>query len=93
MWEIFDLNVITMETSIIKIGNSKGIIIPSNILDKAHLSLKSIVRLSLEGDDIVIRTNPRKGWAEAAKQAHKSGDDKLLVSDVFEDEKFEDWTW
>ncbi len=30
--------------------------------------------------------NPRVGWAEAAKQAHENGDDKLLISDVFEGE-------
>ena len=36
---------------------------------------------------------PRQGWAEAAKRAHENGDDELLIPDVFEDEKFEDWTW
>ncbi|KAA5111256.1 AbrB/MazE/SpoVT family DNA-binding domain-containing protein, partial [Bacteroides fragilis] len=25
--------------------------------------------------------------------AHENGDDELLIPDVFEDEKFEDWTW
>ena len=35
----------------------------------------------------------RQGWAEAAKRAHENGDDELLIPDVFEDEKFEDWTW
>ncbi|KAB5160892.1 AbrB/MazE/SpoVT family DNA-binding domain-containing protein, partial [Bacteroides thetaiotaomicron] len=29
----------------------------------------------------------------AAKRAHENGDDELLIPDVFEDEKFEDWTW
>lgn len=28
-----------------------------------------------------------------AKRAHENGDDELLIPDVFEDEKFEDWTW
>ncbi|EDG5295803.1 AbrB/MazE/SpoVT family DNA-binding domain-containing protein, partial [Salmonella enterica subsp. enterica serovar Bovismorbificans] len=27
------------------------------------------------------------------KRAHENGDDELLIPDVFEDEKFEDWTW
>ena len=26
-------------------------------------------------------------------EAHENGDDELLIPDVFEDEKFEDWTW
>lgn len=44
-------------------------------------------------DNIVIKAQPRQGWAEAAKRAHENGDDELLIPDVFEDEKFEDWTW
>lgn len=40
-----------------------------------------------------IKSQPRQGWEEAAKRAHKNGDDQLLIPDVFEDEKFEDWTW
>ena len=34
---------------------------------------------------------PRTGWAEAAKQAHLNGEDKLLIDDVFIDEKMEEW--
>lgn len=36
---------------------------------------------------------PRNGWAAAAMQAHADGEDKLLATDVFEDEKMEDWKW
>ncbi len=35
----------------------------------------------------------RAGWAAAAKQAHADGEDKLMASDVFEDETMEDWKW
>ena len=35
----------------------------------------------------------RKGWAAAAKKAHAAGEDKLMIADVFEDEKMEDWQW
>jgi antitoxin MazE len=82
-----------MKTTIIQIGNSKGIILPSAMLRRLRLSLKSAVNMSLSGEHIVIAAEPRQGWAEAAKNAHKTGGDKLLVPDVFEDEKFEDWTW
>ena len=34
---------------------------------------------------------PRDGWATAAMQAHADGEDTLMVADVFEDEKMEDW--
>ncbi|KAB4368127.1 hypothetical protein GAO41_30245 [Bacteroides thetaiotaomicron] len=82
-----------MVTNIIQIGNSKGIILPSEVLKQLRLSLKSAVSISLDGNNIVIKAQPRQGWAEAAKRAHENGDDELLIPDVFEDEKFEDWTW
>ena len=36
---------------------------------------------------------PRNGWAAAAMQAHADGEDKLMATDVFEDETMEDWKW
>ena len=55
-----------MVTNIIQIGNSKGIILPSEILKQLRLSLKSTVSVSLDGNNIVIKAQPRQGWAEAA---------------------------
>lgn len=40
-----------------------------------------------------IEKNPRKGWADAAKQAHADGQDKLMMDEVFADEKMEGWEW
>ena len=57
-----------MVTNIIQIGNSKGIILPSEILKQLRLSLKSAVSISLDGNNIVIKAQPRQGWAEAAKE-------------------------
>lgn len=82
-----------MTTNIIKIGNSKGIILPSDILKQLSLSLKSAVNITLEGKNIVIKAEPRQGWAEAAMQAHMDNEDTMLIPDIFEDEKMEDWTW
>lgn len=53
-----------------------------------RLSLKSAVSISLDGNNIVIKAQPRQGWAEAAKRVYENGDDELLIPDVFED-----WTW
>ncbi len=36
---------------------------------------------------------PSQGWEEDAMRLHAEGNDKLFTPDVFEDEKFEDWTW
>lgn len=82
-----------MRTNIIKIGNSKGVILPTEVLQELQLSLKSKVNISIEGDSIVIKAEPRQGWAEAAKQAHSKGDDEILLPDVFVDEDLSDWVW
>lgn len=82
-----------MVTNIIQIGNSKGVILPSEILRRLSLSLKSAVNISLEGNNIVIKAQPRQGWEEDAKRLHAEGGDELLMPDVYADEKFEKWTW
>lgn len=82
-----------MRTNIIRIGNSKGIIIPSDILHKLRLSIKSAVNISIENEKIVIRPEPRKGWAEAAKQMHATGEDTLLIPDILKNEDFSDIPW
>lgn len=51
-----------MVTNIIQIGNSKGIILPSEVLKQLRLSLKSAVSISLDGNNIVIKAQPRQGW-------------------------------
>ncbi len=89
-------NVITMETEIIKIGNSKGIRIPKAILEQCGLS--GVVEMSINGDKIIISKparKPREGWAEAIEaDIKKHGAPEMLWSDgiVNEFDKTE-WTW
>lgn len=82
-----------MQTNIIQIGNSKGIILPTDVLCKLRLTLKSAVTITIDGDAIIIKSQPRQGWAEAARQAHNNGDDQLIAPDVFPDENMEEWQW
>ena len=83
-----------MKTSIIKIGNSRGVILPANVLRKSRLSLKSSVIVGCEDDgSIVIKPTPRQGWEESAKKMASSADDKLLVNDIFSDDDLNYWTW
>ena len=42
--------------------------------------------------DIQINPNPRKGWAEAFKEMHANGDDKLLVPELH-DNYTKEWAW
>jgi antitoxin MazE len=82
-----------MDSRIIKIGNSQGLILPTEILRQLHLSLRSKVNILLENGKIVIQSAPREGWAEAAQRMAIAGDDALLMPDVFEDETLNEWTW
>ena len=40
---------------------------------------------------VSAKTTSRRGWAAAAKKAHKDGQDALIADDVFDDETMEDW--
>lgn len=46
-----------MQTKIIRIGNSQGIVIPSEILKSMKLSEKSYVNLDLSGDVLTMRAS------------------------------------
>ena len=80
-----------METSIIKIGNSKGLRLSKTILEKYNI--KDKVELILEKGHIILKpiALPRKNWEKEFKKMSENKDDKLLMNDVFEDENLEEW--
>lgn len=82
-----------MKTNIINIGNSQGIILPAMLLRKLNLSFKSTVQVEIDNGAIVIKPDPRQGWAEAAQQMNAAGDDKLLSGDLPTDFEKEEWTF
>lgn len=75
-----------MKTSIIQIGNSRGLRLSKTILEKYNI--KDKVELILEKSQIILRPIelPRKDWEEKFKKMTESGDDQLLINDIFEDE-------
>ena len=81
-----------MEVSVVKIGNSKGIRLSKTLIDK--YKIKDKVEVSLEKEQIIIKAKlePRKGWDYAFKKMHDNGDDKLVLDDIFENDKFEEWS-
>jgi len=81
-----------MEISVIPIGNSKGIRLTKTLIEKYNI--KDTVELILEKGYIILKpkTVPRKGWEKSFKKMHENGDDKMLVTDVFEDENFDEWS-
>jgi len=83
-----------MKSTIRNIGNSKGIILPQNILKECLIEYE--VNIEVKDNTIVISPaddQKRKGWAEAFQEMAKNGDDELIIPDIFEDEDFKDWTW
>lgn len=80
-----------METSIIKIGNSKGLRLSKTILEK--YDIKDKVELILQKDQIILRPieSPRKNWEKKFREMAENKDDQLLMDDVFEDEGFDEW--
>jgi antitoxin MazE len=80
-----------MTTSIRDIGNSKGIILPKNIL--AQCEIGTDVSIEVKHNSIIITATPkpkRKGWEKAFKEMAKNGDDALAIPDVFIDENIDD---
>ena len=80
-----------MEVSVVKIGNSRGIRLSKTLLER--YKIRDSVDLIMEKGHIIIRplSKPRKGWDKAFKDMNVSGEDKLLIDDVFQDENLEEW--
>ena len=80
-----------MKASIVQIGNSKGLRLSKAILERYNI--RDQVELILEKSRIILKPieKPRKGWDNAFKKMSDSGDDKLLMGDVFEEESFDEW--
>ena len=81
-----------MDISVIPIGNSKGIRLTKTLIEKYNI--KDTVELILEKGYIIIKPKniPRLGWEKSFKKMNENGDDKPLMTDIFEDENFEEWS-
>lgn len=66
-----------MRTSLRRIGNSQGVLIPKPLL--AQAGLDGEIDLSIEDGALVLRAvrpaAPRSGWAAAARELAAAGDD------------------
>jgi antitoxin MazE len=80
-----------MEVSVIKIGNSKGIRFSKTLIERYNI--RDTVDLILEKGQIIIKplSKPRKGWEKAFMEMNANEDDKLIITDIFEDENPEEW--
>ena len=78
-----------MEIPIIPIGNSKGIRFSKTLIEK--YDFKDAVELVLNDEYLIIKPviRPRKNWDLAFQEMHATGEDKLLIDDIFEDENID----
>ena len=82
-----------MRTSIIRIGNSRGIRIPKPLLDQ--VGLQGTVQLRAEKGRLVILPDraARQGWAEAFASAAGRESDRALLGGITNDFDRDEWTW
>lgn len=76
------LTVKFMKTTIRRMGNSQGVLIPKPLL--AQLGLEDEVEMEVEDDALVIRRpqkKAREGWAEASKSVAAAGDDAPVMGE------------
>jgi len=83
-----------MKTTLISIGNSRGIRIPKPLIEQCGLT--GTIEMDVQDRMILIHAprHPRSGWDKAFKQMARLGDDKLLdvqsISTRWDDEE---WAW
>ncbi len=86
-----------MKTSVKKIGNSKGVILPPSFLAQFNLDKDSDINIEIKPEGILITpsTNPRENWEAAFQEAFEQGDEP--ESDYFRGitNEFDEteWTW
>jgi len=80
-----------MKARLVRIGNSRGIRLPKPMIEEAGLD--EDVEVTVGEGVISIRAlrRPREGWGEAAREASRRGDDRLL--DQQTPTRFDDTEW
>lgn len=85
-----------MKTKIIRIGNSKGIMLSKHFINQYELEKEVEIIPKKEGLLIKpIISSPRAGWEEKFEQAIKGGDtpDKELLEGFHNKFDEKDWKW
>jgi antitoxin MazE len=82
-----------MLTTIRRLGNSQGILIPKPLLQQVGLDDQAELRV--EGDALVLRrpkAEPRTGWAEESRKLAATGNDTLVLPE-FANEADKELMW
>ena len=82
-----------MKTTLTKIGNSKGIIIPATFLRECQID--NVVSIEIKNNKIVIAKPEqlRSGWAEAFAKV-KPHDQEILIDETLTNSfDSDEWEW
>jgi antitoxin MazE len=80
-----------VETPIINIGNSKGIILSKTLLERYGFGNKLEVIMKQDHIELRPTQTPREGWEDQFKKMHQNGDDRLLIDSILDDDIFDEW--
>ena len=83
----------SIQSKIIKIGNSRGIRIPHALLEQAGLT--DDVEMRVEGDQLIIHSRriPRQDWEPLFAAMAENADDQLLDEPLPTQWDEEEWIW
>jgi antitoxin MazE len=85
----------TARARLVRMGNSRGIRLPSLFLDEVGLDEE--VELEVQEGQVVIRLvpRPRRGWEKQFDGMTERGDDRLLDSKAFSLTSWDEekWVW
>jgi antitoxin MazE len=78
-----------MRINLVKVGNSKGIIIPAPLL--ASCGMQDSVELEIDGKKLVLAANkqPRAGWFSTPP----TQDEGSLLAAIPLEEGIDEWQW
>ena len=83
-----------MKFKLTKIGNSKGIRIPSSLIEAC--GFEDFIDVQIDEGKLILSStkSARKNWKEAFQKMAENHDDELLDTDLIESEwDNKEWTW
>ena len=80
-----------METRVIRIGSSLGIVIPKAVIKESNCSAGTVLDISSKNGTITInkKNKARDGWEKAFAAYAEEGEDKMLLPDFIDSETAE----
>ena len=80
-----------MKIPIIKIGNSRGILLSKTVMER--YGFKDKVEIAMKQNHLELKpaSLPRQGWDEAFSQMFEKDEDRLLNNDILDDDLLEEW--